>query len=53
MKIQKQLGRKVGDKSYYKHVIVVPDEVLEEAGFKTGDELETDVVRGEIKLTRA
>ena len=52
MKIQKQLSKKRGDKKYYRYAVVIPDEVLEEAGFKAGDELETEVKKGEVRLKR-
>ena len=52
MKIQKQLSKKRGDKIYYKNVVVIPDDVLEKAGFKGGEELEVEAKKGELKLKR-
>jgi len=53
MQIQKQVGKKVGNKIYPKYVIVIPEKTLKEAGFKQGDKLEADVLKkGEIKLRR-
>ena len=52
MKLQKQLGKKVGDKIYPKWVVVIPPNVVEQSGFKEGDELEAEAKKGEIKLKR-
>ena len=52
MKVQRQFVNKRGDKSYYKYVIVVPPELIKEAGFKEGDKLEAEAKKGEIKLKR-
>lgn len=52
MKLQKHLTDKKGEKSYYKYVIVVPPEVIEEAGFKEGYSLEAESKKGEIKLKK-
>jgi bifunctional DNA-binding transcriptional regulator/antitoxin component of YhaV-PrlF toxin-antitoxin module len=52
MKIQKQLSKKRGDKIYYKYVVVIPDEILEESGLKAGDELVAEAGKGEVKLKK-
>ena len=52
MRIQKQLGKKIGDKDYYKYVVVLPKEAVETASFKEGDELEAEAKKGEIKLKK-
>ncbi|HJX50307.1 MAG TPA: AbrB/MazE/SpoVT family DNA-binding domain-containing protein [Candidatus Nanoarchaeia archaeon] len=52
MKIQKQLSKKRGDKTYYKYVIVIPEEKIKEAGFKEGDKLEAESKKGEIRLKK-
>jgi bifunctional DNA-binding transcriptional regulator/antitoxin component of YhaV-PrlF toxin-antitoxin module len=50
MKLQRQKTRK--DKNYYKHVVVIPDGFITEAGFKEGDELEAEAKKGEIILKK-
>ncbi|HQI57948.1 MAG TPA: hypothetical protein PKZ06_02490 [Candidatus Pacearchaeota archaeon] len=52
MKIQKHLSHKRGNKIYYKHVLVLPNNLVKESGFKEGDELEAEARKGEIKLRR-
>ena len=53
MKLQKQLSKKAGDKTYYKYVVVLNEKDVKEAGFKEGDELEAEVEKkGEMRLRR-
>jgi antitoxin component of MazEF toxin-antitoxin module len=52
MKLQKQLSRKVGNITYPKYVVVIPPQIIEEVGFKEGDELEAKASKGEIRLKR-
>lgn len=52
MKIQKHLSKKRGNKIYHKYVIVIPEETLNESGFKEGDELHAEAKKGEIKLRK-
>jgi hypothetical protein len=52
MKLQKQLSKKRGDKIYHKYVIVIPEDKIQESGFKEGDELEADAKKGEIRLRK-
>lgn len=52
MKIQKQLSKKRDKKEYYRYVINLPSELLQESGFREGDELEAEAKKGEIKLRR-
>ena len=52
MKLQEQVGKKIGNKIYPKHVVVIPSDKIEEAGFKKGDELEVEAKKGEIRLKR-
>ena len=39
MKIQKQLSKKVGDKIYYKYVIVLPEDLVKNSELKETDDL--------------
>ena len=52
MKVQKQLSKKIGDKTYHKYVVVLPEKVIKKAGFKEGDELEAKAKKGEVRLRR-
>ena len=52
MKILKEKSREYKGKSYHKYKINLPSELLEESGFKEGDELEAEAKKGEIKLRK-
>ncbi|MEK6889735.1 MAG: hypothetical protein AABX35_00950 [Nanoarchaeota archaeon] len=52
MRLQKQLASKVNGKEYHKYVIVLSDNVVQEAGLKEGDELESSVSKGEVRLRK-
>ncbi len=43
MHLQKQKTHKVGDKEYYKYVLVVNSSLVDALGWKEGDELEAKV----------
>ena len=53
MKIEKVKSRNYNGKQYYKHRIVIPEDVLHGAGFKEGDELIGEVKKGEIVLKKS
>lgn len=44
-KLQKQLSRKKGKKTYYKYVVTIPPEIIKEKGIKEGDEIEIDIAK--------
>jgi hypothetical protein len=52
MKILKEKSREYNGKPYYKYKINLPEISLKEAGFQSGDELEVEAKKGEIKLKR-
>lgn len=52
MKILKEKSREYNGKAYHKYKINIPSELLEESGFKEGDELKAKVEKGEIRLKR-
>ena len=52
MKLQKQSSKKKGQKDYPKYVVVIPEKIVKEAGFKEGDELESEAKKGEVRLVR-
>ena len=43
MKLQRQVAYKYKDKPHYKHVIIIPNETVEELGWKVGEELKNSV----------
>jgi hypothetical protein len=52
MKLQKHFNRKGKNGDYYKWEIVLSSDVVKEASFKEGDELEAEAKKGEIKLSK-
>ncbi len=50
MKLQKQSVGKVGNKEYHKFVVVIPNEAVEQSGFKEGEKLKAEVKTGEIRI---
>jgi len=50
MKLQKHPTKKGTD--YFKWEVIIPDEIVQKADLKEGDELEADAKKGEIRLTR-
>ena len=48
MKLQKHKTRD----NYYKYVVVLPKDKVEEAGFKEGDELKANAKKGKIILSK-
>ena len=52
MKLQKQLSKKYGDKKYYRYTVVIPNELVEKAELKEGDELDADVSKHHISLKK-
>lgn len=43
MKLQSQVSRKVGDTEYTKFWVVLPQKVIRKLGWKTGQELDTEI----------
>jgi len=52
MKIIKEKSREYNGKPYFKYKINLPEAVLKEAGFKEGEELDVNVLRGEVRLKK-
>ena len=52
MKLQKRFLRKYNEKDYFKFMVNLPPEIVEQAKLKEGDELETEVERGIIKIKK-
>lgn len=52
MQIQKHLSKKVGDKVYYKYVLVIPNEIMQSSNLDEGKKLKVEVKKGEIKIRK-
>ena len=52
MKLQKRLSRIYKGKKYSKYILVIPEKDIKDAGFKEGDELKSEVKKGEIKIKK-
>jgi bifunctional DNA-binding transcriptional regulator/antitoxin component of YhaV-PrlF toxin-antitoxin module len=52
-KLQKQLAYKYKEKRQYKHVVIIPEEVITELGWKGKQELELTVKDGKLILELA
>lgn len=48
VKLQKQLAYNYKGKQHFKHVIVVPDEAINELGWKGGQDLDIIVKSGQL-----
>ena len=52
MKVLKETSREYHGKKYFKYKVNLPEKIMKESGFKAGDELEAEAIKGEIKLRR-
>jgi hypothetical protein len=52
MKLQKRFLRKYKDKDYFKFMVNLPPEFVEEAELKEGDELKVRVAKNKIILEK-
>jgi len=52
MKVLKVKSREYKNKQYYKYRINISSEILEKSGFKEGDELEAETIKGKIILKK-
>jgi AbrB family looped-hinge helix DNA binding protein len=52
MRLQKRFLREINKKKYYKFMINIPPEIIEEAKLKEGDELEVEVKDEEVRLKK-
>lgn len=50
MKLQKHFAYKYKDRKHYKHVIVVPDEVVRKLGWKPGTPLQEVIREGQLLI---
>lgn len=52
MKLQSQISRKIGDIEYKKFWIILPQKMLEELGWKTGQELKAEIKEDKLILNK-
>lgn len=52
MKLQSQVSRKVGDTEYIKSWFVVPNKILEDLKWKSGQELKAEVKDGKLIISK-
>ena len=52
MKVLKEKSREYNGKEYYRYRVNIPENIIQEANVKEGDELEASAKNWEIKLTK-
>ncbi len=52
MRLIKQHGRKYGDKDYYKYIVVIPNKIIEEVGWKGGEDLDIEVKKDKVIIEK-
>lgn len=52
MRIISQKSREYGEKSYFKHLIVLPSKILEKLGWKAGDKLIATTKRDKLVVKK-
>ncbi|MBD3252295.1 hypothetical protein GF386_01015 [Candidatus Pacearchaeota archaeon] len=52
MKLQKILSRRYKGKNYHKYIIVIPEDEINKAKFKQGDELKIESKKGEVRIRK-
>jgi bifunctional DNA-binding transcriptional regulator/antitoxin component of YhaV-PrlF toxin-antitoxin module len=50
VKLQKRFSYKYKDKDHYKHLVTIPDEIINQLNWKEGIELEPIVSNGKLLL---
>ncbi|MDN5845839.1 MAG: AbrB/MazE/SpoVT family DNA-binding domain-containing protein [Candidatus Nitrosocosmicus sp.] len=51
VKLQKRFAYKYKDKNHYKHIITIPDDIVEKLGWKEGMEIESKIKNDELIFT--
>jgi len=51
MKLLSQISRKYGDAEYKKFWIIIPRKIIEELGWKTGQELKANIKKGKLVIS--
>ncbi len=52
MRLLSQKSREYKDKEYIKHWVVIPNKLVEELGWRQGEELEADVKKDKLIIER-
>ena len=52
MRLQSQISRKYKEKKYKKFWIVIPKKILEKLGWKSGQELESNVKKNKLIIEK-
>lgn len=50
MKLQAHVSRKIENKTYVKHVIVIPPEIIKKLGWESGKEIDYRINRKKLVL---
>ena len=53
VKLQEQLSRKIGNKTYSKFVLVVSSKLVKQLHWRNGTEITTEIKKGKLVLKRA
>jgi bifunctional DNA-binding transcriptional regulator/antitoxin component of YhaV-PrlF toxin-antitoxin module len=48
VRLQKHFAYRYKDKEHYKHVVTIPEETVEQLGWKEGDELEQTIEKDSL-----
>lgn len=52
MKLSSQISRKYRNSAYRKFWIIIPKKILEKLGWKTGQELKTNIKKNELIISK-
>lgn len=52
MKLLSQISREYGDKKYRKFWIIIPEKLIQELGWKTGEDLEAEVKGNKLLIEK-
>ena len=50
MKLQKQVAYKYKDKTHYKYVLIIPQEIVEKLGWQEGSELQLEAIDSKLVI---
>ena len=53
VRLQKRFAYKYKDRDHYKHVVTIPEETVEQLGWKEGEELEQIIEKGSLVIREA
>jgi len=52
MKIQRHVSRRVGDKTYYKWVFIIPSKHVKKLNWKEGEELQVELDKKKLIISK-